>query len=474
LLQAKDRLNDADFDDDELCYRLIWKVARDYYDKYKNLISCAQLYADLEKLMCGMLECSDPQVKQAIYNKAYQCFSTKEILPEHALGLLQDFLQERQVRTPLIEAVESGNTRDTTKLLGDLNTRHRNTQITLAEPLQPFKKGSEFFGVPQRTETGIIFLDRMLGGGTRCGESYGFLAPSGGGKTTLLNQIGTEVARRGHPFVIFHYEQQLRGKADNPRNEFWVGPYAYALGLTKKRIEEIHSLTDLHDDEREVYETVSKELGDYLYFFDFSGSLNTAGSGGTEEIDAYLTDFKSKGIQIAGFGVDWFWLLMMRSLSLNTDERENAERRYAQSLVKKLKELADKHNCWVWINHQLAAAKGTNCRQPVKWTDAAEFKSFAWTLDCCFGLSGLDENGVALLEMSKGRNLQVCKTSVKLDGAGARFSPQDDDYVWDKRVKKYVPKDKKNKPLVGSTESVSVSNEQRDYEAVGKTPPQDF
>ncbi len=417
--------------------------------------------------MCGMPECSDPQVKQAIYNKAYQCFSTKDILSEHALGLLQDFLQERQVRTPLIEAVESKNTNNMTRLLDDLNTRHRNTQITLAEPLQPFKKGSEFFGVPKRVPMGIIFLDTMLGGGTRRGESYGFLAPSGGGKTTLLNQIGTEVARRGHPFVIFHYEQQLHGKANDPRNEFWVGPYAYALGLTKERIEKVNSLSDFSADERAVYETVSKELGDYLYFFDFSGSMNSAGGGGTEEIDAYLTDFKSRGIQISGFGVDWFWLLMQRSMSLKANERENAERRYAQSLVKKLKELADKHGCWVWINHQLAAAKGTNCRQSVKWTDAAEFKSFAWTLDCCFGLSGLDENGVALLEMSKGRNLQVSSTSVRLDGASARFHPQDEAHVWDRRVKKYVPKGKKNMPSTISTEPMRVSGERLDYEAVG-------
>lgn len=468
LLQAKNRLVDTDFDDDELSYRLIWRAARDYHDTHKEMIPCAQLYADLEKIMRDMPECSDPQTQQTIYNKAYQCFSTTDIEPVHALGILQDFLQERHVRTRLLEAAES-KSRNMDQVLDDLNTRNRNTRITMAEPIQPFKKGSAFFGVPPRSPTGTMFIDHLLGGGTRQGEAYGFLAPTGGGKTTLVNQLGTEVARRKNVFVIFHYEQRLKGTEADPRNEFWMGPYAYALDMHKDRVEEIHTPADFTPEEMKRYTAITEEVGEYLYFYDFSGSKDTAGDGGVEEIDAYLTDLKNRGVKVSGFAIDWFWLMMMRAMKLAESQRESAERKYAQNMLIQIKKLADKHGCWCWINHQLQAAKGSDSRQPVKWNEAAELRSFAWVLDCCFGLNGFDPKGVARLEISKGRNQRLTGVNVRLEGEKARFHGLIGDYTWDGRQKSYVLKGQENVVPVGVFNSDST-NQRRDYEGIENVP----
>ena len=452
FLQARQRLLDEDFDDDELGHRLIWQASRDYHDRHKEMIQCQQLYVELERRMTGMPECTDVQVQQSIYDLAHKCFSAYGLVPEHALDILQDFLKQRRVRTHLLEAAERER-RDVDQVVDELVDRRRQATITVADPIQPFKKGRALLGVPPRQPTGVMFVDDLLGGGTRPGEAYGFLAPTGGGKTTLINQIGTEVARRKHVFVIFHYEQRLSGGTeDEPQNDFWMGPYAYALDMLKERVEKLKSPKDFTPEEMAKYEKVTEDIGEYLYFYDFSGAKDTAGEGGVPEIDSYLMDLKAKGIKVSGFAIDWFWLMMMRSMNLKESQRENAERRYAQAMLDQIKKVGERHGCWAWINHQLQAAKGSQTRHGVKWNEAAELKSFAWTLDCCFGLNGFDGKGHARLEISKGRNQKLNGTFVQLLGEKATFIGKGEDMTWDARRKEHVSKGKENVvPVEGRT-----------------------
>jgi len=469
LLQGKQRLRDEDFDDDyERSHRIIWQVTRAYHERHKEMIQCGQLYAELEKRMLGMPEFEDVQVQQAVYNLAHACFKTKGLMPEHAIEILQDFLKQRRVRTHLMEAAERER-RDMDKVVDELVDRRREATITIAEPIQPFKKGNAFFGVPERKPIGVMFVDALLGGGPRAGEAYGFLAPTGGGKTTLVNQMGTEAARRKNVFVIFHYEQRLQGTKDDPHNEFWMGPYAYALGMTKERVEQIRDPRDFTPEEMAKYEKVTEEIGDYLYFYDFSGARDTAGEGGVAEVDSYLLDLKSRGIKVAGFAIDWFWLMMMRSMHLHESQRDNAERRYAQQLLDQIKKVGERHGCWCWINHQLQAAKGAQSRQPVKWNEAAELKSFAWTLDCCFGLNGFDHKGRARLEISKGRNQKLMGATVQLDGARATFKGLEGDWGWDGRKKEYTLKGQENAVPVEQLGG-PVARQVGDYSGEGDMP----
>jgi len=438
-MAARPRLQTTDFDDDhEKAHRLIWMCATEFYEQWRSLIPPDQLYASLERKMNKMLEFEDPQMRQFTFDLAYQLNTMDGTLSVPAKEILGRFLKERRLGTHLKEFAERGSD-DWDKYDKEYTQRKQQIDLTTAEPITPFAAEKPMLGVAERNQIGVMFVDEMLGGGTRYGESYGFLAPTGGGKTTLINQIGVEIARRGRVFVIFHYEQRLEGV-----NDFWVGPYAYAANILKDRIEAISSPDELDAEERKRFDAALESVGNRLIFYDFSGSSNSAGNGGVEEVESCLLDLTSRGIAVEGFAIDWFWLMMQRNLKLNDSDQETAVRTYAFDMLVALKALGGRYGCWSWINHQLQAAKGATPNQAVKWNDAAEMKSFAWVLDCCFGLNGFSGSGHAQLEISKGRNQKLQKRNVRLIGEKATFVGAEDDLVYNKQLNVHEKANERN------------------------------
>jgi hypothetical protein len=357
------------------------------------------------------------------------------MLPSYALGVLQSFLLQRRVGVYVRDLQESGGL--TLDSIDELKELARSSIISEGRVVKPF--GQLLLGATPRIPTNIRVLDTMMGGGVRVKDLYGFLAPSGGGKTTLANQLAVSCARQHRHMVYFSYEEE-------PNAEFLVGVYACAARVEREVIEAAKRVEDLPADARQRIDVAQKELGPYLHYVDMSLQGNArGGDGGPAEIESNLRDFAASGAPPFGFVVDYFWIMAMRYLETRGSPkgRQIQERIFAQGLMDELKQIAGRQNCWGWINQQLAPAESTKKRD-MKWQDASEFKSFAWNLNGCFAITVLDENGVGLLNYSKSRGTASNKQPVRLIGKLATFESLDDDIVYDQRQKKYVAREQVN------------------------------
>jgi hypothetical protein len=288
-------------------------------------------------------------------------------------------------------------------------------------------------GATPRIATGIDVLDLMMGGGVRPRELYGFLAPSGGGKTTFSNQLAVSCARQKRHMAYFTYE-------DPPNAEFLVGVYACAAGVERAIVEKAQRPQDLPESARVRLAKAREELGPYLHYYDMSMQTNRrVGAMGPSEIEAVMRDLQTKGSPPFGFVVDYFWIMATRYFdqwepAKGKGSKKLEERTFAQRLMDELKVIAGRYSCWGWINQQLAPSESSKSRD-MKWQDAAEFKSFAWNLSGCFALTMLDEHGVGVLNYSKARNTKTGKQPIRLRGELARFEALSDDIVFDERQK---------------------------------------
>ena len=281
--------------------------------------------------------------------------------------------------------------------------------------------------------TGISFIDQMTEGGFAPGEAIGFIAPSGGGKTTIVNQLGVEMAKLGRRFAIFQYEQSLDGR-------YFSSLYACATGIDRIKFSGSgHDIMSrLTDGEKKLVKAAEDTLAGRLFYFDMSGSGLTGssrGGGGPMEIDSILSDLERKGIYLDGFAIDWYLPMASRMYSGTSQKRD--ERRFYQDIVDQLKRIAGRHKVFAWVNNQLAPAKAGQ-RHRVSWDDSAEFKSFAWLLDVCFSMTSLDDYGHGILYAGKNRNAPKVTKAIALNGKIGRFCPVEDHLEWSTSLRKYV------------------------------------
>ena len=421
-------LRDTDFSrSSEISHLLVWRCCGRFLASYGKLPQTDELYGLLSgEFASDPSAYEDPAVRDAIYRFAYDLYFVP-LNPAYAMDILQLFVYQRRFRSDVLRWAESGGSdpRSFKRKLDGLNL-----EISKACPLFPFVDDYRGNGKDGRTPIGVSFVDDLTGGGTMPGDTIGFIAPSGCGKTTLVNQIGVEMARMGRTFVIFHYEQSL--ESGKP---FFAGLYACASGVRRDRF----LSAGLTEEETDKHKKAMAALGGRLAFFDMSGvrkNGSSPGSGGVKEIASILVDLDRGGKKIDGFAVDWFLPMATRSYALSDGRRD--ERKFYQGLVDELKRLAEERSAFCWINHQLAPSSAGK-RSKTEWHEAAEFKSFAWLMDICFTVTSLDENGQGIFNASKNRNSARGLRYVKLDGPYARFSAVDDRLEWSSGLGRYIP-----------------------------------
>jgi RecA/RadA recombinase len=317
-------------------------------------------------------------------------------------------------------------------ILDELREIRTQSSVQIGKEIIPFGL-TPLLGTTPRSPTGIQFIDVVLGGGTRGGELYGFLAPSGGGKTSLSHQIGVNGARRKRHIFTFSYEESPM------TNEYMVPLYSCATGMSRAVFDKVNPLSEMTPEQLEKLERARQEIGTYLHYVDMSGSFDNAGRGGAHELDAYIIEQRHAGIQPHGIIIDWLWPLFQRHYSDYKVDRKRIleERGLAQRLMDEFKSVASRHNCWIWLNHQVAPA-ATSKKTPAGWTDAAEFKSFAWLVNVCIALGTLDDKQIAPFNCSKNRNFRTSKTYVQLKGEISTFFPMGKDMEYSSRTKNYV------------------------------------
>jgi hypothetical protein len=463
---AKIKLDDFN-EATERDHRLIFCAVKDCIVEHGAMPGPAAMDVKLAAYTSVMPEMSDPHILEGLYTLAAQCyeFDAKQLLPSLAYDILQSFLLQRQVHV-FLNDMQERNMYSPAAIVEAAN-RVNSALVSQGAISNPFK--DELLGAVPREPTGVNFIDQMMGGGTRPREMYGFLAPSGGGKTTLSNQIAITSARMRRHVVVFSYEEAITP-------EYMVPLYACATGLTRERLEKVTSLNDLNPEERAVFVKAKADTGEYLHCVDCSGHAGASGArggfGGPPEIESTLLLLKSRGIHVSGFVVDWFWPMFQRYWSAWEPEKSGTgkrveERAFAQQVTDQLKVIASRFDCWAWVNQQLTPAEAMKKRD-MNWNDSAEFKSFAWYMNGCFALGMLDESKVGVLNYSKGRSVKTSKQPIFLDGLRARFESRNDDLIYDGRQNKYVPVKERNAvPKEEAPSSVRANYEGREAGSLG-------
>jgi len=243
--------------------------------------------------------------------------------------------------------------------------------------------------------------------------------------------------------------------------------YSTSTGISLNRLAQVKSLDEFTPDERKRYDRVSTELSGNLHIQDLSGADGSgAGNGGVDEIGWTLTRMNNSGRHVEAVIVDWFWPMLSRKFQLDDNRKNSDERKYVQLMTDKLKQLALKHKCWIWVNQQLAPAKAG--AKKVEWYDSAEAKNFAWYMNMCFTLTGLsDTENMGTFRASKARGSAKKSVVVKLRGEYARFEWVTDDLEYDARRKQYVLKGAKDQVMEDPQYAATVK--QRESE-LGLTP----
>ncbi len=454
--QASTRILPECFDDGvEIGHKLIWRATLEFHKDFKVLPSREYLATKISQYVEGVPMLSDPNIYNAVQWQVANLFTDmadKDILPEAALKLLDTFNFERNARSKIVNLLSTGAA--SPELLNAELRRHRT--ITNVKVVEPFADDADVSTtIIPRVLTGVNFIDTATNGGIRPGELIGFLAPSGGGKTTLSNQLAIATALNKRHVFVFTYEEP-------PTPEYLIPVRACAARIDRNIIERAGNINNLPPAELERYNKIRPEINRYLHFVDMSGAMSTGqGFGGPTEIAAILRQYADEGIKADAFIVDWFWPMMMRWMAQapSVAGRKNVEmRNIGQETVDMLHQVAGEFNCWGWVNQQLAPAdaqkKGKHEHQA-----AAEFKSFSWYLNGCFTLNMLDETkSTGTLNYSKARTAKRGSQEIKLLGEFATFELQSEDMTYDPLQKKSIKKVEYNKVPTERTRSKTDDN----------------
>lgn len=444
-----------DFDEGyERNYQLLFAIIQRYWTQFQKPITWTALNAEIINRTQGVPEYED--IVQSIIHQAYSYFVPRpeDLCSEYAISVAEDFLYQRRVAAKMVTAVEQYGMYNMPRTIVDELNKQQQTVLSCRDivPVNPFE--TLLLGMPPRIKLGerVLFLESLLGGGVRSGAMYGFIAPSGGGKTTLSHQLAFSFASLANHTVVFTYEQPITA-------EYIMGLYATAGQIDRKELEALRPGEQLSQVSHVKLVKAGETCAKYLHYVDMSGIRNTAGAGGPPEIDAILLSMERKyGISIGAYILDWFWPMCVRYYAnYNVGYGKKQElRHFAQDMTYQLRQVAERHSCWCWINQQVAPDVAAR-KKEVDFEDAAELKSFAWYMDGCFALGKLDADKYGVLKYGKGRFDKVDRQVIQLKGHLSTFIPASEDMVLDELQGQHVARGRQNRvPINGEDSSRSL------------------
>lgn len=256
--------------------------------------------------------------------------------------------------------------------------------------------------------TGVVFLDNLVGGGFRRNDSYGFLAPTGGGKTTLAGQMSVLAGLQGVKVALILTEQSV----DEPAliDRFWALVTGHKSDAFAQYDSEedfpAHLVSEHHRQSRVALEKNVK-------LFDFTkepGDLNDIRAIAAGAVD----DFKPDIVIL-----DWAGKLATQMIEQGLKVADN-ETNALKYIASGMNDIAKQENVATIVFHQLRS----DCMSPTveyDHTDANNCKQFCHTLSYGVVIHPRDDNDILQIRTTKGRWSGRDSVVVKLRGAHADF-----------------------------------------------------
>lgn len=394
---------------------------------------------------------------------------------QEGFSLLQSFLEERLIVDRVRDTIGGDPRRLPSKFyefLESASQKAAQIRVINADPVVEAIPGDwDGMQVGYYT-TGIDFLDELLAGGHAPGETVGFMAPYGVGKTLLAVQIGVESAKYlqsvtkqeedlKHVFLVT-YEEAARtiqqrvlsyaadihlSRLQSLRSFSELSRKGKLLPYERRFFREFRGVKDLsnQDGEYERLQTARQLINKNLHILDFSGS-NNCGYGFVDEIVAVLQRLRNeKGWQPGCVLVDFVGRAVERHLAhKNMDASQHMRLMIRRFMDQCRTRVAESFHTPVWLLHQFAGAVvDSNPTKSLSHTDAAECKSFGESLWFSLTLGNIDaKTQVGQMRCSKARRGGTTDKVilVKREGEFARFRDARQSFVIDAMTGKIMPR----------------------------------
>ena len=412
-----------------VAHDFIAKVVRDVYYEHEIYMPTSSMRFRLQDNLDD--KDYDPEIKDKIYSlfDMIAAIPNTDLMPDVSRTILSRVIDEQVAESAserIKQVLERGNT--TREAINEIQKELEQKRLGVSDQViltNPFENISEHMIRNEVFATGVEFIDTMLNGGPWRHDLLGILAPSSGGKTTLAVQLATSWVRQDdvRHALIMSYEQPLEGDISSRLCSAATG---IPVGMFRGK-----DFEDLTEDVREKLITSKRPIENRFHFADMSTGL--AGVRGVEDIKSIMDQWKlpEEGPPTLVI-IDWFMPCIQRAMlgsNVNTISNE-ALRMYGNRFMDDLKIMKNNRNAIFIINHQLNAEKAgaSSNRKPI-WTDAAEWKAFAWFFDVCFAVGTLSEDMIGHFCASKVRATAASSKLVRLRGDLVKFVSAENDFM---------------------------------------------
>ena len=283
----------------------------------------------------------------------------------------------------------------------------------------PFSRSAEAdpFGEPERYlakidkfATGVSFLDEALDDGGQLGDFIGFVAPSGGGKTTLGIQIcAAQVELKKH-VAYFQTEQGIEG-------DITLRTYVQATKIGRSQW--AGGWKAVSEDTRQAFEKVRGLWKTYFHSFALRDNMPKS----IDELFSYVEELRRVDKAPTYVVIDW-WGDIRDALmeTVTKGNSETAARRAGRTWLKEVKAKADQCQCVVIVLQQLSGDAASKSPDRIQSSHSAqEDRNFNNRMDFCFTCSVLDSSSRTKIYSDKARRHQKMKCLVELDGERCMF-----------------------------------------------------
>jgi len=275
-----------------------------------------------------------------------------------------------------------------------------------------------------RSPIGVDALDRMLDGGPAAGELIGYLAPSGGGKSTVGWMAAVATMTQKKRAWYLSTEQRLKG-------DFSVRVQSLITGESRNAFK--HGWKNVPEQIRLKSQEQVTKYEAYSTFLDLTDTEY-------QSVDAVFDPIRkafNRGDKPDLIVLDWWGRLNDQINSCNPKITTDPQKRTAsRNNLHRLKQIAEDLECPIFVLHQLTGqANKKGSKSKITSADAQEDATFNNMFDFCFVAGNRNGDDVFNLTTDKARGAARTSVDQKLNGAYCRiddvkeFSKADDLYA---------------------------------------------
>ena len=449
--------------EEERPYKLAYTVLKEWWDTNRRPITEEILVAQITARLEGdPTFLSEEQKTELLTVTIPNAFTEYKAVPTRFMvQQLELFLHDRRVRPAAQKLSTTEPGAEFEKRLVELRQAEVTSKVSTGKIVDIFHPNKIAISAQPRLPTGLTVLDLLLGGGRRPGEVYGFIGPSGGGKTTLSVQAFVQSAKQKAHSAYFTYETDFQPELSNRI-------YSFAAGFGRKDIEgkDLETMAPQHLDE---LKRCLGEYGEYFHAVDMKSGGAEVGIGGADEVAAQLREFDRRGTHIDFLIIDQYLPMIDRYIAARNLSVDN-RRVIMQQMVQQFMDIAQPSNlnCTILLVHQTGTAAAAKApTNPPEIMDAAECKSFPFWMTNCLALGTLDHNNVCWITSTKARNTAKSQYAIRLNGEFNRFEYEtcgtgQDRYIAQQGARAFTDIKMHNTTTVVAHSTIEANNKQVD------------